>query len=55
MEDLSPGRPAAIAATYPLAMLSNISSGAKEIGARTTTFIFFGVAVIVGDGWPDGS
>lgn len=42
--------PAAIAATYPLAMLSNISSDAKEIGARTTTFLFFGVAVIVG-GW----
>ena len=45
--------PAAIAATYPLAMLSNISSDAKEIGARTTTFIFFGVAVIVG-GWLAG-
>jgi len=42
--------PAAIAAAYPLAMLSNISSDAKEIGARTTTFIFFGVAVVVG-GW----
>ena len=45
--------PAAIAATYPLAMLSNISSDAKEIGARTTTFIFFGVAVVVG-GWLAG-
>jgi hypothetical protein len=45
--------PAAIAATYPLAMLSNISSEAKEIGARTTTFIFFGVAVVVG-GWLAG-
>lgn len=42
--------PAAIAATYPLAILSNVSSDAKEIGARTTTFIFFGVAVVVG-GW----
>jgi len=42
--------PAAIAATYPLAMLSNLSSDAKEIGPRTTTFIFFGVAVVVG-GW----
>src|SRR5262249_55854496 len=42
--------PATIAATYPLAMLSNISSDTKEIGARTTTFIFFGVAVVVG-GW----
>ena len=45
--------PAAIAATYPLAMLSNLSSDAKEIGSRTTTFIFFGVAVIVG-GWLAG-
>jgi hypothetical protein len=45
--------PAAIAATYPLAMLSNISSDTKEIGARTTTFIFFGVAVVVG-GWLAG-
>jgi len=45
--------PAAIAAMYPFAMLSNISSDAKEIGARTTTFIFFGVAVVVG-GWLAG-
>jgi hypothetical protein len=45
--------PAAIAATYPLAMLSNLSSAAKEVGARTTTFIFFGVAVVVG-GWLAG-
>ncbi|HKU10691.1 MAG TPA: hypothetical protein VJQ61_05620, partial [Sinomonas sp.] len=42
--------PAAIAATYPLAMLTNVSSDAKDIGSRTTTFIFFGVAVVVG-GW----
>jgi hypothetical protein len=42
--------PAAIAATYPLAMVSNVSSSAKEIGARTTTFIFFGVAMVIG-GW----
>jgi hypothetical protein len=45
--------PVAIAATYPLAMLSNLSSAAKEIGSRTTTFIFFAVAVIVG-GWLAG-
>jgi hypothetical protein len=45
--------PAAIAATYPLAMLSNLSSAAKEVGSRTTTFIFFGVAVVVG-GWLAG-
>ena len=42
--------PAAVAATYPLAMLTNISYDAKEVGSRTTTFIFFGVAVVVG-GW----
>jgi hypothetical protein len=45
--------PAAIAAAYPVAMLSNISSDAKEVGGRTTTFIFFGVAVVVG-GWLAG-
>jgi hypothetical protein len=45
--------PAAIAATYPLAMLSNLSADAKEIGPRTTTFIFFGVAVVAG-GWLAG-
>ena len=45
--------PAAVAALYPLAILSNISSDAKEIGSRTTTFIFFGMAVIIG-GWLAG-
>jgi hypothetical protein len=45
--------PAAIAAVYPLAILSNISSDAKEIGSRTTTFVFFGMAVIIG-GWLAG-
>ena len=45
--------PAVIAATYPLAILSNISSDAKDIGSRTTTFIFFAVAVVVG-GWLAG-
>jgi hypothetical protein len=45
--------PAAIAATYPLAMLTNVSSEAKDVGSRTTTFIFFGVAVVVG-GWLAG-
>ncbi len=45
--------PAAIAAAYPLAMLTNLSSDAKDIGSRTTTFIFFGVAVVVG-GWLAG-
>ena len=42
--------PAAIAATYPLALLSNISDAAKLVGARATTFIFFGLAVVIG-GW----
>ncbi len=45
--------PAAIAATYPLAMLSNLSPDAETIGSRTSTFIFFGVAVVVG-GWLAG-
>jgi hypothetical protein len=45
--------PAVVAASYPLAMLTNVSSAAKEIGARTHTFIFFGVAVVVG-GWLAG-
>jgi hypothetical protein len=42
--------PAAIAATYPLALLTNISTDAKLVGARATTFIFFGMAIVVG-GW----
>jgi hypothetical protein len=42
--------PALIAATYPLAMLTNVSSAAKDVGSRTTTFIFFGMAVVIG-GW----
>lgn len=39
-----------IATTYPLAMLTNVSSAAKDVGSRTTTFIFFGMAVVIG-GW----
>ena len=42
--------PAAIAATYPLALLANISSSSKLVAGRAMTFIFLGVAVIVG-GW----
>ena len=45
--------PAAIAAAYPFAMLTNVSSDAKDIGSRTTTFIFFGMAVVIG-GWLAG-
>ena len=46
--------PAVIAATYPLALLTNISTDAKLVGARATTFIFFGMAVVIG-GWLAGS
>ena len=42
--------PAVIAATYPLALLTNISTDAKLVGARATTFVFFGMAVVIG-GW----
>ena len=42
--------PAAIAAAYPLALLTSISSTSKEVGGRATTFIFFGIAVVVA-GW----
>jgi UvrD-like helicase family protein len=40
--------PAVIAATYPLSVLANVSSGSKLVAERATTFIFFGVAVVVG-------
>jgi hypothetical protein len=42
--------PVAVAAGYPLAMLGSISSGSSQVGERTTTFIFFGMAVVIG-GW----
>lgn len=42
--------PAVVAATYPLALLTNLSTDAKLVGARATTFIFFGMAVVIG-GW----
>lgn len=42
--------PAVIAAAYPLALLASISSASAQVGGRATTFIFFGVAVVVG-GW----
>ncbi len=42
--------PAAIAATYPLTLLANISSTSKLVAGRATAFIFFAVAVVVG-GW----
>ena len=40
--------PAAIATAYPLAILANVSSNSKAVGERAMTFIFLGVAVIVG-------
>ena len=42
--------PVAIAAAYPFAMLASISSGSSQVGERTTTFIFFGMAIVIG-GW----
>ncbi len=42
--------PLTVAAAYPFAMLASISSGSSQVGERTTTFIFFGMAVVVG-GW----
>ena len=40
--------PAVIAALYPLSLLANISSSSKTVAERATTFIFFGVALVVG-------
>ena len=37
--------PAVIAATYPLLLLANISSGSKEVAGRATGFTFFGIAI----------
>lgn len=42
--------PVTVAAAYPFAMLGSISSGSSQVGERTTTFIFFGMAVVIG-GW----
>jgi len=38
----------AVAAGFPLALLASVSSASSEVGARATTFIFFGMAVVVG-------
>ena len=40
--------PVAVAAAYPLAMVASISSGSSQVGERTTTFIFFGMAIVIG-------
>ncbi len=42
--------PVAVAAAYPFAMLASISTGSSQVGERTTTFIFFAMAVVIG-GW----
>lgn len=42
--------PLVVAAAYPLAMLGSLSTGSSQVGERTTTFIFFGMAIVVG-GW----
>ncbi len=42
--------PVVVAAGYPFAMLASLSSGSSEVGERTTTFFFFGMAVVIG-GW----
>ena len=40
--------PAAIAALYPISLLADVSSASKTVADRATTFIFFGVALVVG-------
>ena len=42
--------PVVVAAGYPFAMLASVSSGSSQVGERATTFIFFGMAIVVG-GW----
>ncbi len=42
--------PVVIAAAYPVALLSRISSSSSEVGGRSMAFVFFGVAIVVG-GW----
>jgi hypothetical protein len=39
--------PVVIAAGYPFAMLASISNGSSQVGERATTFIFFGMAVVI--------
>ncbi len=40
--------PVVVAAGYPFAMLASLSSGSSQVGERTTTFIFFGMAIVIG-------
>ncbi len=39
--------PAAIAALYPVSLLADVSSTSKLVADRATTFIFFGVALVI--------
>jgi hypothetical protein len=40
--------PVAVAACYPLTLLASLSSYSSEVGQRASTFVFFGVALVVG-------
>ena len=40
--------PAAIAALYPVSLLADVSSNSKLVADRATTFIFFGLALVIG-------
>lgn len=40
--------PVIVAAGYPFAMLASLSSGSSQVGERATTFIFFGMAIVIG-------
>ena len=40
--------PAVIAAIYPLTVVANVSSNSKLVAERATTFIFFGIAAVIG-------
>jgi O-antigen/teichoic acid export membrane protein len=42
--------PLVAAGAYPLAMLASISNGSSQVGERATTFLFFGMSVVLG-GW----
>ena len=40
--------PAAIAVAFPISLLADVSSSSKAVADRASTFIFFGVALVVG-------
>ena len=40
--------PAVVAALYPISLLADVSSASKTVADRATTFIFFGVTLVVG-------